>query len=135
MFPRTKTGTRVHSDVPPERNRHKGAFACSPGTKTGTRAHSPKTTPLRNRPLGSPRDPWAEPRGWSAQGFLGSEIPRLRISSTEEYLGSGLPGHPRVVRVVPAGPKTSRTLALHYLQGCRVNHKLPAIKKPFDAPR
>ena len=31
--PGTKTGTRVQSDVPPERNRNEGTFACSPGTK------------------------------------------------------------------------------------------------------
>ena len=54
--PRTKTGTRVHSDVLPERkpergyirmfprneNRNEGTFGCCPGTKTGTRAYSPK---------------------------------------------------------------------------------------------
>ena len=40
--PGTKTGTRVHSDVPPERKPERGTFACPPGTKTGTRAHSPK---------------------------------------------------------------------------------------------
>ena len=30
----------------------------------------------------------------SAQGFLGSEISRLRNLSTEEFLGSRVPGHP-----------------------------------------
>ena len=40
--PGTKTGTRVHSDVPLERQPERGSFPCSPGTKTGTRVHSPK---------------------------------------------------------------------------------------------
>ena len=35
----------------------------------------------------------------SAQGFLGSEFPRLRNVSIEEFLGSGVPGHPRVVSI------------------------------------
>ena len=61
--PGTKTGTRVHSGVPPERkpetgyvrmfprneNRNEGTFACSPGTKTGTRVHLPKP-PLITKP-------------------------------------------------------------------------------------
>ena len=42
MSPRTKTRTRIHSDVHPEKKRNEGTFACSPGTNTGTRAHSPK---------------------------------------------------------------------------------------------
>ena len=55
------------------------------------------------------RAPWAEHQGWSisAQRFLGSEIPRLRNSSTEEFLESGVPGHPRAgehPRVVPGQP-------------------------------
>ena len=52
---RTKTGTRVHSDVPPERKPEGGAFACNPGTKTGTRVHSPKP-PFYETALLSPRE-------------------------------------------------------------------------------
>ena len=38
----TKTGTRVHSDVPRNENRNEGTFACSPRTKTATRVRSPQ---------------------------------------------------------------------------------------------
>ena len=72
--PRTKTGTRVHSDVPPERkpergyirmfprneNRNEGTFTCSPGTKTGTRVRSPK--PPFQTALLSPSDNIRESR-------------------------------------------------------------------------
>ena len=54
MFPGTKTGTRVHSDVPPERKPERGrTFAFSPRTKTGKRAYSPKP-PFYETPLLSP---------------------------------------------------------------------------------
>ena len=44
----------------------------------------------------------------SAQGALNRGIPQLRNFSTEEFLGWGVPGHPRVVRIQGwflAGPK------------------------------
>ena len=44
------------------------------------------------------RAPWAEPTV-SAQGFLGSEIARVRHLSTEKFLGSGVRGHPAVVSI------------------------------------
>ena len=53
--PGTKTGTRAHVDVPPERKTgREGTFACSPGTKRGEKRNEgtfAKTTLLRNRPL------------------------------------------------------------------------------------
>ena len=55
MFPGTKTGTRVHSDVPQERNRNEGRFACSPGTKNRNEGTFTKTILLRNRPFVSSR--------------------------------------------------------------------------------
>ena len=40
--PRTKTRTRVHSDVPPERKPERGYVRMFPRNESGTRAHSPK---------------------------------------------------------------------------------------------
>ena len=64
------------------------------------------------RGIPQPINSWAEEfLGWgllglslegcsvSAQGFLSSEVSRLRNLSTEEFLGSRVPGHPRVVSI------------------------------------
>ena len=48
--PGMKTGTRVHSDVPPERKPERGYVRMFPGTKTGTRVHSPNH-PFTKPPL------------------------------------------------------------------------------------
>ena len=55
--PERKPELRVqHRDVPRNKNRNEGTFACSPGTKTGTRAHSPRYPPLsRNTALSRSR--------------------------------------------------------------------------------
>ena len=41
--PGIKTGTRVHSDVPPGQKLERGYVVCTPGTKTTTRVHLPKS--------------------------------------------------------------------------------------------
>ena len=48
----------------------------------------------------------------SAQGFLGSEVPKLRSLWTEEFLGSGFPGHPRVGHILKAHTEGTSTRTL-----------------------
>ena len=55
MFPRNKAGTRVHSDVPPERKAERGYIRMFPRNETGTRAHPPKP-PFWKTTLLSPSD-------------------------------------------------------------------------------
>ena len=57
VSPATKTGTRVYSDVPPERKPERGYVHVFPGMKTGMRAHSPKP-PFYETALLSPSDPF-----------------------------------------------------------------------------
>ena len=53
--PRTKTGTRVHSDVPPEREPERGYVRMFPRNKNWNEGTFAKTTLLENHPFGNPR--------------------------------------------------------------------------------
>ena len=49
--PGTKTGTRVHLDVPRDENQNEGTFACSPGTKKPERVYIRQNHPFTKPPL------------------------------------------------------------------------------------
>ena len=76
--------------------------------------------------------PWAEPTGMvsiTAQGFLGSEIPRPRNLSTQEFLGPGVPekqqftyGVVNIIKVFPFSAENSQKSE---------NHRLEALNGPF----
>ena len=78
--PRTKTGTRVCSDVPPNENRNEGTLGCSPGTKTGTRARSPKP-PFYETALLSPSEKLSGAPVLDIQSRYSWEFPNLVVSN------------------------------------------------------
>ena len=51
--PRTKTGTRVHSDVPPERKLERGYVRIFPRNENRNEVHSPKPPFYETAPLSS----------------------------------------------------------------------------------